>query len=38
VQLKGLTSLCFLFLRGTHVTEAGVNELSQALPNMMIIR
>jgi hypothetical protein len=38
IHLKGLTKLSMLDLRGTPVTDAGVNELQQALPSLRIYR
>jgi hypothetical protein len=38
MQLRGLTQLDWLDLSGTRVTEAGVNELKKALPNVKIGR
>jgi len=32
VHLKGLTQLQTLYLMGTGVTDAGVNQLKQSLP------
>ena len=37
-HLKGLTSLSELEVHNTHVTDDGVNELQQALPDLKIIR
>jgi hypothetical protein len=36
VHLKRLTSLTYLILNDTHVSEAGVRELRQALPRALI--
>ncbi len=38
VHLKGLTSLETLWLIGTQVTDAGVQDLQKALPNCQIFR
>jgi len=35
-QLKGLTSLRYLHVADTQVTDAGVSELKKALPNCTI--
>jgi Leucine-rich repeat (LRR) protein len=37
-RLKGLSSLRHLFLGATQVTDAGVNELTKALPNVTVRR
>ncbi|MDP7033838.1 MAG: hypothetical protein QF752_05050, partial [Planctomycetota bacterium] len=37
-KLKGLTKLKELFLEGTQITDAGVQELKKALPDCMISR
>jgi len=36
MHLKGLKKLSVLDVRGTQVTDAGVNELKQALPSAKI--
>jgi len=36
--LKGLTQLQWLFLDGTKVTDAGVQDLQKALPKLEILR
>jgi hypothetical protein len=38
VHLKGLTNLSYLQLDGTQVTDAGVKELTRALPSLRIMR
>ena len=38
VHLKGMTNLTYLRLNKTQVTDAGVAELQQALPNCAIIK
>jgi len=38
VHLKRLTQLRTLWLNSTKVTDAGVNELEKALPNVRITR
>ena len=37
-DLKGLTKLSAIYLGGTEVTDAGVKDLQQALPNLKITR
>ena len=37
-HLAGLTSLTFLNIYGTHVTDAGLMELRKALPRCKITR
>ena len=37
VHLKGLTSLVFLFLIETQITDAGIADLKMALPDCKII-
>ena len=34
VHLKTLTALQWLYLRGTKVTDAGVEQLKKSLPNV----
>jgi len=36
--LKGIPNLCHVDLTGTKVTDAGVEELKSALPELQIIR
>ena len=38
VHLKEVTALQKLVISGTHVTDAGVNDLKEALPNLTIER
>jgi hypothetical protein len=38
MHLKGLTQLEWLYLRDTQVTDAGVDDLRKALPNVRIDR
>jgi hypothetical protein len=37
-HLKGLTELRYLDLRGTKVTEAGVEQLKKSLPSVLVTR
>ncbi len=37
-HLKGLTKLEYLWLSGTQVTDAGVADLQESLPNLAIYR
>ena len=38
MHVKGMTSLEELWLQGTQVTDAGVQDLQKALPNCHISR
>jgi hypothetical protein len=38
LRLKGLKSICFIWLRGTKVTDSGVQEFQKSPPYATIMR